>query len=522
MSDPRSKNAPTRRDVVAAGAAIAGVSAAGLGGASAASPALVASAKGGSRALPERLFGVNSVVCYDVPFEDPAMVPAVEKLAPHYLRFPGGTVANYFNWRTGKLDVKPIPSGASVYRKYILDYAQPSSHRLHPGGAFMEDFAKIAKALDAETVFVPNLETSTVDEQTAWFAHLAEKGIAPRTVEMGNEFALAILMDKASLEAWPDYASSMARMKTYYEGFRKYLPDDARIAVQAAMSRLNDLEEPPARAAIDRREWEWDNALVPEDWFQAVTTHPYVGISSHSGVAALKGLPDTVDQVYPNMIAHTDDGISRQLRFIEEKLPGKEIWVTEWGGADAVATFQRIPLRFDGMWLNMMARSLLVFLRHPSVTVTNYHAMFFSGNLSSLFRRTSGPEKYAPINAASLFAWFNRASRGPGVTYTHLTIEGATRIEAKTNIPGEGFNDVEGGLFRKGDGAVALVHNAWKEPKTLDVSGLMDGRVPTKAEAMGADDLLAVYEVDLPPVRALAAGPAIVLPPYTTTRIEWA
>ncbi|MCP5433169.1 MAG: hypothetical protein H6923_07855 [Alphaproteobacteria bacterium] len=475
-------------------------------------------AEGPDRLLPERLFGFNMVVPYDIPHEDPAMVPAVASLKPHYLRVPGGTVANYFNWRSGALEVPDVKEGASNYRRMLVDERMPLSHRLHPNGARMEDLKAIADKVGADLIIVPNLETSTIEEQVAWFEDMTSKGIVPHTVEMGNEFYHALLLDAESLRVWPDYAASMKRMKAYYDAISRFLPKGAKVSVQASASRFHNTSRPSEYTRYQRG-WDWDNALAPEPWFNAVTTHMYATFSAPAGRETLKGLPGTYETIYAAMLARTEDGFTRNIRFLEEKLPGREIWVTEWGGGDHAALFDGYDIKFDGAWLNMTARGMLTLLRHPSVTITTYHALFFAGSLSSMFRRNAGA--YQPITAASLLAWFHEASRGPGMRYVPVTADGVRRIEARTTNPGEGFTDVAGGLFRKGDAATLILQNAWMEPRSVSVDGLMDGRVPSRIEVMGADDLKISFQDKLPPVEEIAARAVVEVPAHTVLKAVW-
>src|SRR4030042_5147938 len=67
--------------------------------------ALVLRPTGQSRDLPKFLFGVNSPITYDIPYESPGFAEFIRKeLGPGYLRLPGGTVANYYNWRPVNLE----------------------------------------------------------------------------------------------------------------------------------------------------------------------------------------------------------------------------------------------------------------------------------------------------------------------------------------------------------------------------------------------------------------------------------
>jgi hypothetical protein len=474
---------------------------------------------GPERDLPDRLFGFNSVVTYDVPHEDPRMVAPLAWVEPHYLRFPGGTVANYFDWRTGKLSVPPVAEGASVYRRFLVEQAQPASQRLHPHGITIERFAAIAREVGAELIVVPNLETSSPGEQAAWFEHMRTQGVAPRLVEMGNEFYLALLMDAETLRIFPDWRTTIERTREYLDALRPHLPEDARVAVQAPATRLHHVEEPDTPR--ERREWQWDREMRPETWFQAVTIHLYPTIEGSAGLGSLRGLPGNLDQVYPAVLARADEGIDRALRHLEERMPGKEIWVTEWGAFEPSATFGGAQVHFDGIWFHLVARAMLAYLRRPAVTVATYHASFFSGNLMSTFRRVSTAERYAPINAAGLQRWFHQASRGPGATWQGVAIEGSRRIEANGTMPGEGFRDVEAAVFRRGASTTLLVHNAWRDPRRLDLAGIAGGGSPASAETMATPDLTKSLQEELLPVRALELTTEIEVPPYSVSRILW-
>lgn len=480
--------------------------------------ALTLHALADARPLPERMFGFNAPVPYDIPHEDPLFAPAVARLEPHYLRFPGGTVANYFDWRSGQLSVPRVERGASIYRTFLVQRGEPASRRLHPNGVTIEQFAALAKTAGAEIVFVPNLESSTVAEQAAWFEHMHALGIVPRQIELGNEFYLALLMDAETLRIFPDWQTTLERSKEYLDGFSRYLPAGARVAVQAAGSRFHHTEDPGTGRV--HHEWQWDDAMTAEPWFQAVTTHLYPGIDTVAGEGASRGLPATLDRVYPAMLARIDAGTERVLEFLEGKLPDKEIWITEWGAFAPEATFGGVEVHFDGMWLHMVARGMLAMLRHPAVTVATYHSMFASGNLMSLFRRTAAPERYAAINAASLLHWFHQASRGPGVRYQRIAADGAQRIGAHGTVPGESFDDVEGGLFLRPDGRVLILHNAWGEPKRIELAQL-GGGAPASAETLATPDLLASLEEGPPPIRRLEPAAMLEVPPYSITRLVW-
>lgn len=488
------------------------------------------------RALPARWLGYNTPANYDIPIEDPAFRDAVAALRPHLLRFPGGTVANYYQPETGQLDFGDFPDG-SVYRKYLQKNALPAARRLHPNGVFAKQYLDLCGRMGAELLVVPNLETSPVEDQAAWFARMNADGFRPRLVEMGNEFYLALLMDPVTLRIFPDWATTIRRTKTYADALRPRMDPDGKVAVQSASSRFHvpyGTGEGDARRA---HEHQWDDDMRPEPWFDAVTSHLYPTLEGSAGPGALAGLPGNVDQVYPALLARADDGFERSLAATAARMPGKEIWVTEWGAFEPSATLGDAHVAFDGMWLHMIVRGLMAMLRRKEVTVSTPHALFAQGNLMSAFRRagvdaTPGgradlggaggpPGGYVPINSAGVLHWFCDAARGPDAHYRRLSADGSQRIAASGTIAGEGFRDVEAALFRVGRDHTLFIQNAWKTAAEIDLSEIVDARTPASGDLVETPELLGSLQTAAPQPRALAAGPRVVAPAHSLVRLRW-
>jgi hypothetical protein len=312
----------------------------------------------------------------------------------------------------------------------------------------------------------------------------------------------------------------MARTKQYLDAIRPHLRKDAKVSVQAASTRLHHPHHADTPRSVHERKW--DDALRPEPWFDAVTSHLYPTLSRSAGVEATKHVSERVDQIYPAMIARADEGYERSLADTAASMPGKEIWVTEWGGFEPENTFSGTKVLFDGMWLHQVVRSMLAQLRRPEVTVSNYHALFARGDLTSIFRPTDGPERFAPVNAASELSWFFAASRGPDAHYQRVLVEGARRISASGTLAGEGFRDTEAAFFRQGRRRTLFVHNAWNTIRTVDLSGLLAPNVPRQAEIIQTPDLLVHYHDSAPQPQSLSVdGVVLQSPAYSLTRITW-
>jgi hypothetical protein len=475
------------------------------------------------RPLPSRWLGYNSPAPYNVPVEDPALQSALVALRPHYLRFPGGTVSNYYQWRTGQLVLGDHPDNP-IYREYAL-----RSRALHPRGVFIAQYFELARAIDAELLVVPNLETSSADEQAEWFAQMNADGFVPARIEMGNEFFLALMMNPVTLARFPDWATTMRLMREYADRIRPHVARDARIAVQAAGSVFhNPAGDHPNPYAVDRqiglriaaRERQWDDDMRPEPWFDAVTVHLYPTLEGSAGPDALPVGAANVARTYAAVLARVDEGYGRVLSDVVARMPGKEVWVTEWGAYEPRALAHGAPVSFDGTWFHATVRAILTMLRHPQVTVATNHSIFCDGNLMSAFRSAAGG--YVPINASGAIAWFCAASRGPDAHHRRVVVDGARRVVAAGTIAGESFADVEACLMRRGVEHTLFVHNAGQESQRIDLSRVSPSDATLTGQEIATPDLLASLQEAAPePVTLAPRRGTVEVSGYSLARITW-
>lgn len=520
-------------------AMLAGAGAGGLtllaGGVFAQAPATVRlKPQGRERALPSRWLGYNSPPNYDIPIEDPKLASVLKPFRPHLLRFPGGTTANYYQPETGQLDFGP--RDGSIYRRYLHDYARPNSVRLHPKGVWVEDYIRLCKEIDADLIILPNLESSSIESQVAWFKKMNAAGYRPNRVEMGNEFYLALLMDPATVKRFPDWATTTAITKQYADALRPYMAKDAKVALQAASSRFH-VPYGEGGDARQKREHKWDNDMRPQPWAQAVVVHLYPTIEASAGKGSLAGLPGNAAKVFPAFMAHTDTGYTRTISDTIGRMPGMEIWNTEWGAFEPAATLSGAKAEFDGMWLHMICRAMMTMLRFKEVTVMTAHALFFSGNLMSAFRRAGGAETldagnglgagsgahgaYVPINFTSIIGWFCEAGVGPDAHYQAVSVAGAKIVKGNGAFEGETYADVDACLMRRGRQRTLFVQNAAAAARRIDLSDLLGTGTGVMADAMITTNLTDSLQMAAPKPQPLPAGRTIDAPGYSIVRVRW-
>jgi hypothetical protein len=383
----------------------------------------------------------------------------------------------------------------------------------------MEEYDAFSRQIGARVILVPNLESSSIAGQVEWFKRLAGKGIVPQYLELGNEFWVAMGNDPASLARWPDARTSMQIMKQYLDALKPYLPANAKVAVQAAAGSIDE-----RRGKFGKRLQQWDEDLRPESWFDAVTLHLYPRLRDVMGDPKAGVTPPTPDNAKARlnaMMARVDEGVDGILRNMERKLPGKEIWITEWNSCGANPATQRSgadePMS-PSMQMLAATRMALGYLRHPSVTASLFFMYSFRPRDTYTMFVPDGHGSYAAAPTAAALRWLSEAANNGG-SFRRLVREGEQPVPGG-GAKNESYLPVEGGLFESPGHATLLVQNASSGGFSFDPSTLLKGRKPNRAETLVTPDLS-----DTKPAAARIEtqdlAKPVNIPPYSLTRIIW-
>ncbi len=468
--------------------------------------------EGTSRLLPSNILGASVEAMIEHLLDDPQKIAAIQRTAPGVIRFPGGSQSNYYDWKTGQLDFSPQPNSSSYY-KFWAGVA-PKIAQAFPNGVPMEQYQTLAAQIGAEVILVPNLETSSVGQQLAWFTQLAADHSLPRTIELGNEFYIAMAGDPNVMRIWPDEPTSMSVMKQYEQALQPIVGADTKFAVQSAGAAFTI--PPNTTSKFQQRLLAWDQALVPADWFQAVTIHLYPDPAQMIQQAGNPG----PDQEFQLFMGRADAGVDRALNDLAARVPGKEIWITEWSprGGNFANTFGQPDLVPPQMNAQLVARETLAFLRHPAVT----RALYFTLNAdpNSVFRMyvQDASGNYLPLPAAVVLQWFDEAANDNS-TFQRVVDDTSQPVSGLGEFS-ESYRPVEGGLFNSAKGTTLIIQNASAEQRSYDPGALGQKTHPTSVEMLVADDLTATADT---PAQMQSPDPTtpILIPPYSLVRLVW-
>ncbi len=111
------------------------------------------------------IIGFNQNWSFLPPLNSPVFISNIKKLKPEMIRFPGGTIAHHWDWRTGKFD-KPREK----------DF-------VHPIG----DVKQLVDSVPVKIIFDLDIVNGTVDDQIAMLDSVHSLGVPIEYIELGNE-----------------------------------------------------------------------------------------------------------------------------------------------------------------------------------------------------------------------------------------------------------------------------------------------------------------------------------------------
>lgn len=279
-------------------------------------------------------------------------------------RFPGGILADYYNWRDGigprsERPTRPHPSDSG------------SSRHLFGSPEFFE----FLKRTGAEGLITVNAGTGTPEDAAAWIKYTNQPGHPQRAAdgfpnpigvklwEVGNELYLPGNPHEQKITVTPEvYAERYLR---FAEAMRAADPSITVVAIGVAKSHVGPDTEFP----------DWTEKLLK----RAADKIDMIAVHNAYFPMLYRVKQPGVDQVYPALWA-SPEAVDESLNNLEALIARYEgsrkigIAITEWG-----ALFS-LP-RADPYWVDhvktlgsgvYVGRMLQVFMAHPRVQLTNY------------------------------------------------------------------------------------------------------------------------------------------------------
>jgi len=303
------------------------------------------------------------------PYGKPSVSEAVASLAPGTIRYPGGAIANYWDWQTGSVNQPPSTTTT------VTSKIKTTKGRKRTYGFTLSTLKQLTSATGAVPIFDLNVITSTLEDQLQMLRTAAKLGLPVRYVELGNEFYLS---NSNYVRAFPTAASYADLVASWAPAIREAFPN-AQIAAVASVSTATP------------REQSWNPTLlsIAGNDINAVTLHDYPGThSSASTPLSPKAL-----------LAGASIEWQPVEKIINSLPPHLSVWLTEYNlgigalalGSPALGTTWEHGLYIAGLDIQELIS--------PRVVLTDYWDLFGSTQDAQL--STTIPPVMTPAGSAS-------------------------------------------------------------------------------------------------------------------------
>lgn len=339
-------------------AAVSGSALAGTGQRTAAQTTSVTAALGTSRALPPKFFGVNFDYMGARDYQsDPNFDTQLAALEPGTLRFPGGTGANFFQWKIGQPVDPPgkpcMSSTTSTQFKFTL-----------------KDLKQAHLAAGAAPIFDLNVMTSGMQCQLAMLSKAKQIGFKIQHVELGNEFYLGIKNYPKFFPTATGYGELVAK---YVHALHSQFPG-VRVAAVGSLPAGNSREKGWNAGMLKGAESVPDGT-VPD----AITMHVYPQFNVALTTSNLKTL-------FAEAYAKKAE-VNQRVSQLPSPLP---VWLTEYNLQPMHTANSNPPQSTFAQALFTTEMDLLL-ARVPSARLIDYWTAFGKSASSAYKGSASGP-----------------------------------------------------------------------------------------------------------------------------------
>ncbi len=336
-------------------------------------------------------------------FAAPGVITALGDYRGGTIRYPGGAIANYWNWQSGSVNQPATTSGTGKSKPgRVRDY-----------GFTLQTLRGIVGETGAIPVFDLNLLTSSLADQLMMLHTAQNLGIPVRYVELGNEF---YLNTSSYLKGFPTAASYARTVAQWAPAIRAEFPD-------AQIAAVGSLPQSTAR------EKSWNSTLLSMAGadINALTLHDY---------SSPMGKDPTPAQVLA--AAQTS---WRSTQQVMAAIPSRyRIWFTEFNLSLQGLSGGEPPR--GTTWLHglYVAETMSLFDQSPRVQLDDYWDLFGTPSTGAF---TSGPAPQPTVAGEALMLLTNASVQAN--TATPLSFSAAPSLpDGAAGVIGVSFDGPNG------------------------------------------------------------------------------
>ena len=431
-------------------AAAVSVSAASIGGTVAAIQPMTPSLTGPVRIVTPTLLGLNAENTTGPRWDNSNLDAVLKNFAPGVLRYPGGTSANYWDWRQGWFQ----PG-----KKWPAEPPAPVDDKIPVFGVALNAAGSapmfVLNVLTYQGGVGTNAENAAMLADQLKFLHAAAAaGMPVKYVELGNEMYLTGASNTGP--HGQDYATRFPTAVDYADQMNPWITAIHKAFPASLVAAIGD--DPNYIPGVSQRRLTWDANVLPalhgED---VVTVHEIQRVYQSGPASTLLAQP---------YIRYKTFKANQLPLFTARKLP---IWITAFNMEDQTPTHA-----VQGTWLHglYVAEEALLFLANPVFSRIGLSGSVGTAHGGAIF---DGPQGLGPTGPPTV----PLALTAAGTTLSQIqgVFHGASKSQALA-FPGgptlgaTGAPALLGESVRTPAGLKLVLVNTSSRPVTLSLSRL--------------------------------------------------
>lgn len=326
----------------------------------------------------QNLFGFctsNSFTYVDT--YDTSFIYRVEQINPKVLRFPGGTIGNFYHtnkeaYGFNAFDVDQWYSGN--FSKRVHSLKQAAEKRGHTTD-YIEDFIVLSKRFNAKVVVNANILTAEKSEIISMLNRFQQQGVEVLAVELGSEISNRAY--KKNIKSVYDY---IQLAKKCSENIKRSFPN-MKIGVVSA----------PLKDKMPNRLKNWNSILAKENFFDAIIHHSYHTVidgEANAGVmvseqAVTQSKKDQFDVYKKRILLELKNGLVSRIKEYNSIFNNKDIWITEWNLQMTRTTGNTM---FQSLFISHYLLEILSNPELQNIKIATYHNLAGRDVSGSIFK----------------------------------------------------------------------------------------------------------------------------------------
>ncbi len=263
----------------------------------------------------KHIFGLNIGFAFVKELDkDSGFVQLLRAMHPDNLRFPGGTVGNYYHPDAPAYGFKFLEIHPALYSLYNQQSKRDEN--------ILQNYLRLTRDVNANGIFCANVLTATPEEVLQVIDVLKKNNVNLLGVELGNEFS-----GEEYRKKFPDAKTYINTIQATANAIKLKYPD-LKIAVIGSIPVAET--DKSQRAQFMRA---WDNELNKVNFYDAVVVHEYTACNP-----CTKESKTLEESFTKNMAFIGPEKVNKIFLFKKYYqstfTSAKKIWMTEWNIAD--------------------------------------------------------------------------------------------------------------------------------------------------------------------------------------------